>query len=232
MVLFNLYDNWQETVSSFTAFSRLILILRALHVNNEKARMILKPNKNVITQPNHIWPTLTEDEWINVEVELKNLILKDYAKKNNVNVSALTQIEIRDIILGMEMVPPSVQEEQIKEIQKQQEEAKIQTQTTIKTVNKQGEEINVTVTKPYENKQFRSHTDWRIRAIAATSLSERTKHIFANSDEIRETGFTFILPKNILKKFITISDVKTQIAGYLYGVSPADQPLVSLGDLY
>lgn len=49
MVLYNLYDDWLKDVSSFTAFSRLILILRALHANNEKARMILRPNKNVLT---------------------------------------------------------------------------------------------------------------------------------------------------------------------------------------
>lgn len=33
MVLFNIYDDWLKTISSYTAFSRLILILRALHVN-------------------------------------------------------------------------------------------------------------------------------------------------------------------------------------------------------
>ena len=32
-----------------------------------------------------------------------NLILAEFAKKNNVNVKALTQSEIRDIILGMEI---------------------------------------------------------------------------------------------------------------------------------
>lgn len=40
MVLFNIYDDWLKTISSYTAFSRLILILRALHVNVDKARMI------------------------------------------------------------------------------------------------------------------------------------------------------------------------------------------------
>ena len=97
MVLFNLYDDWLNSISSYTAFSRLILILRALHVNNEKSRLVLKPDKNVITKPNHIWPSLTDEQWIKVEVELKNLILADYSKKNNVNVAALTQSEIRDI---------------------------------------------------------------------------------------------------------------------------------------
>lgn len=34
------------------------------------------------------------------------------------------------------------------------------------------------------------------------------------------------MPKNILKKFICIADLRTQIAGYLYGLSPPDNPQV------
>jgi pre-mRNA-processing factor 8 len=30
---------------------------------------------------------------------------------------------------------------------------------------------------------------------------------------VKEAGLTYILPKNILKKFIGISDLRTQIAG-------------------
>lgn len=82
MVLFNLYDDWLKSISSYTAFSRLILILRALHVNNDKAKIILKPDKNTITEPHHIWPTLGSDDWIKVEYQLKDLILADYGKKN------------------------------------------------------------------------------------------------------------------------------------------------------
>ena len=62
MVLANLYDDWLKSISSYTAFSRLILLLRALHVNNEKAKIILRPNKGTITQPHHVWPTLEDDE--------------------------------------------------------------------------------------------------------------------------------------------------------------------------
>ena len=54
-----------------------------------------------------------------VEIALKDLILADYAKKNNVNVGALTQSEIRDIILGAEITPPSQQRQQIADIEKQ-----------------------------------------------------------------------------------------------------------------
>ena len=34
------------------------------------------------------------------------------------------------------------------------------------------------------------------------------------------------MPKNILKKFICVADLRTQIAGYLYGISPPDNPQV------
>mgnify|MGYP004703764201 FL=1 len=49
---------------------------------------------------------------------MRDLILSDYAKKNNVNTSALTQSEIRDIILGAEITPPSQQRQQIAEVEK------------------------------------------------------------------------------------------------------------------
>jgi len=226
MVLFNIYDDWLKTISSYTAFSRLILILRALHVNNERAKMILKPDKTTITEAHHIWPTLDDEEWIKVEVQLKDLILADYGKKNNVNVASLTQSEIRDIILGMEIAPPSQQRQQIAEIEKQAKEASQLTATTTKSTNVHGDEMIVTTTSQYEQQTFSSKTDWRVRAISATNLHLRTHHIYVSSDDIKETGFTYVLPKNVLKKFICVSDLRTQIAGFLYGVSPPDNPQV------
>ena len=100
MVLFNLYDEWTKTISSYTAFSRLILILRALHVNADKTKLLLRPDKTVITQAHHIWPTLTDEQWITLEVSLRDLILNDYSKKNNVNIQSLTSSEVRDIIVS------------------------------------------------------------------------------------------------------------------------------------
>lgn len=95
---FNVYDDWLKRILSYTAFNRIVLILRAFDVNNEEAKMLLEPN-DATTEPDHIWPSLTEDQWVKVEVALKDLILSDYAKKNkNVNTSALTQSEIRDVI--------------------------------------------------------------------------------------------------------------------------------------
>lgn len=56
-----------------------------------------------------------------------------------------------------------------------------------------------------------SKTEWRVRAISATNLHLRTNHIYVSSDDIKETGYTYILPKNVLKKFVTISDLRAQV---------------------
>merc|ERR1719387_739810 len=222
MVLFNIYDDWLKTISSYTAFSRLILILRALHVAQDRTKVILRPDKTVVTEPHHVWPTLTDEQWVRVEVALKDLILADYGKKNNVNVASLTQSEIRDIILGMEIAPPSLQRQEIAEIEKSAREATQLNAVTTKTTNVHGEELIVTTTSHYEQQTYASRTDWRVRAISASNLHLRTSHIYVASEDCSETGYTYILPKNVLKKFITIADLRTQISAYLYGVSPPD----------
>jgi len=89
-----------------------------------------------------------------------------------------------------------------------------------------GDELVVTTTNPYEQKVFSSKADWRVRAISAANLSIRTNHIYVSSEDVKETGYTYILPKNVLKKFITVSDLRTQVAGFMYGVSPPDHPMV------
>ncbi|KAG9510461.1 Pre-mRNA-processing-splicing factor 8, partial [Fragariocoptes setiger] len=222
MVLFNLYDDWLKSISSYTAFSRLILILRALHVNNERTKIVLKPDKTTITEPHHIWPTLSDNDWIKVEVALKDLILADYGKKNNVTVASLTQSEIRDIILGMEITAPSQQRQQIQEIEKQTKEQGQITATTTRTVNKHGDEIITATTSNYESATFASKTEWRLRAISATNLHLRTNHVYVATEDLRDTCLSYVLPKNLLKKFIAIADLRTQIAGYMYGVSAPD----------
>ncbi len=223
MMLFNLYDEWLKTISSYTAFSRLILILRALHVNQDKTKLLLRPDKTVITKEHHIWPTLSDEDWIKVEVQLRDLILNDYGKKNNVNTSSLTSSEVRDIILGMEISAPSMQRQQAAEIEKQQQEQQQLTAVTTKSQNVHGEDIIVTTTSQFEQQSFASKTEWRTRAIATSNLRTRANNIYVSSDDIREDGhYTYIMPKNILKRFITIADLRVQVAGYLYGSSPPD----------
>ena len=72
---------------------------------------------------------------------LNSKIKADYGKKNNVNVASLTQSEIRDIILGMEITAPSQQRQQIQEIENQAQDQSQLTATQTRTVNKHGDEM-------------------------------------------------------------------------------------------
>ncbi|KAI9897616.1 hypothetical protein N3K66_007472 [Trichothecium roseum] len=226
MVLFNLYDEWLKSISSYTAFSRLVIILRALHVNPDKTKLILRPDKTVITHDHHIWPSLSDEEWIKVETQLRDLILNDYGKKNNVNVSSLTSSEVRDIILGMEISAPSMQRQQAAEIEKQQQEQQQLTAVTTKTQNAHGEDIIVTTTSQFEQQTFASKTEWRTRAIATSNLRTRAKNIYVSSVDNELDDITYVMPNNILKRFITIADLRVQVAGYLYGSSAPDNDQV------
>ena len=57
--------------------------------------MILRPDVDSVDNPHHIWPTLSDEEWADVEISLKDLILEDYGNKNNVSTDALTASEMR-----------------------------------------------------------------------------------------------------------------------------------------
>ncbi len=103
LILFNMYDDWLSSISSFTCFSRLVLLLNGFLINSEKVKEILKPKDTTETKQNHIWPCISNEMWINVEEKIKDLILNDYEQLMKVNVSNLSQIEIRDIILGVKI---------------------------------------------------------------------------------------------------------------------------------
>jgi pre-mRNA-processing factor 8 len=248
MVLSNMYDDWLKSISSYTAFSRLILLLRAVHVNNEKAKIILRPNKNTITQPHHVWPTLEDEEWMRVEIALRDLILSDYAKRNcafsssfhslltlltssftAVNTASLTSSEIRDIILGMEIQAPSIQRQQMAEIEKSTEAAAQVTAVQTRTTNVQGDEIQVVTTTNYEQAVFSSKTDWRIRAISATNIPLRLQHVYVTNEDVKDELPTFVLAKNVMKSFVTCADLRAPVAAYLYGqVAPDNSRVVEV----
>lgn len=118
--------------------------------------MILRPDKNTKVEPHHIWPSLTADEWVKVEVELKNLILADYAKINNVNVASLTKSEIKDIILGMEIQAPNPAQQQIQQIENNDQNVGDINAHTVETTNIHGQKMVTIVTSPYEQQKFNS----------------------------------------------------------------------------
>jgi pre-mRNA-processing factor 8 len=139
---------------------------------------------------------------------------------------SLTQSEIRDIILGADISPPSQQRQEMEEVDQSGTNIKQLTAVTTKTHDKHGQEMVIVTTSSYEQKTFQSKTDWRVRAISSAHLYLRTNQIFVSTDDVNETAFTYVMPKNLLKKFIVISDLRTQIAGFLYGKSPSDNSQV------
>lgn len=88
----------------------------------------------------------------------------------SVNVASLTQSEIRDIILGMEISAPSQQRQQIAEIEKQTKEQSQLTATQTRTVNKHGDEIITSTTSNYETQTFSSKTEWRVRCVGGAEM--------------------------------------------------------------
>jgi len=139
----------------------------------------------------------------------------------------LTNSEMRDIILGQEIVAPSQQRQAVAEIEEQQQQEAQATAVTNVTTNIHGDQVVITTQSAYEQEVFNSKTEWRPRAIATSNLHVKTKHIFVNTQDIRDDdNITYIMPKNILKKFITIADTRIQIGAFLYGASPPDNQQV------
>lgn len=231
LVLFNIYDDWLERVSSYTAFSRLILLMRALKTNEEQAKLILLRDPTIVIKEHHLWPSFSDKQWIEVESQMRDLILSEYSKKYNVKIAALTQTEIKDLILGQNIKAPSVKRQKMAELaeakaekNKLLEENGAATVTKAKTINAQGEEIVVVTSSNYETETFNSKSEWKASAIANSLLHLRLKNIYVATEDFIEEKPVYVLPKNILEKLVSVSDVKLQIAAYLYGNSPKEYP--------
>ncbi|CCE61602.1 hypothetical protein TPHA_0A05280 [Tetrapisispora phaffii CBS 4417] len=229
LVLFNIFDDWLDRISSYTAFSRLILLLRGLKTDEEKAKMIILGDPTIPIKEHHLWPSFTDEQWIDIEFKMRDLILSEYSKKYNVNISALTQTEIKDLILGQNIKAPSVKRQKMAELEAaraeiESSESSATTAMKTKSVNAQGEEIVVVTSTNYESQEFDSKVNWRTNAIANSLLYLRLKNIYINSDNFIENKDVFVFPSNVLKKFVEISDVNIQVGAYLYGKSPQGHP--------
>ena len=227
MFLFNFYDDWLKSISPYTAFSRTILILRALTIDATNATDILwAPNDEY--RELHIWPTLSDAQWVDRESRLRDLILEDYASKYDIDVKTLTQSEIRDLILGQDIRAASFRRQQIANMENssgQDEVLKNLTAVKSTTTNIHGENIVTVTTTNYEQTTFSSKNEWRNRALASNALASHTPAITVLSNEFSDDdAFTYIVPKNVLQLLVQISDLRIQVGAYLYGKSPADHP--------
>lgn len=55
-----------------------------------------------------------------------------------------------------------------------------------------------------------------MRALSATNMQIRVNNVWVSNDDVKD-GVTFVMPKNLLKRFVAISDLKVQVFAYLYG---------------
>jgi pre-mRNA-processing factor 8 len=218
--LINFYDDWLQTISPYTAFSRVILILRALMLAgpgaSDRALGLIFGGRE-IPAPGHIWPSLDDGEWVGIEVALKDLIIEEYSKKNNVNPAALTHAEIRDIILGADIAGPSAQRQKIAEIERSSNEQSAHATTTT-TTNVFGDEIVSATTSAYESKTFASKSDWRSRALGVGTLAQRLKSLTVATEASNETNNDLlVLPRNLINQLVHVADSRTQIAALIVG---------------
>ena len=185
--------------------------------------MILKADPTIIIKEHHLWPSFTDEQWVEIESKMRDLILAEYGKKYNVNIASLTQTEIKDLILGQNIKAPSVKRQQMAELETAKGSGNgpgsesSASAMKIKTTNTQGEELMVVTSTNYETQTFSSKNEWRQRAIANSLLYLRLKTIYVASEDFVEEKDVFVLPKTLLRKFVEISDTKAQIGGYIFG---------------
>ncbi|OBZ67126.1 hypothetical protein A0H81_12929 [Grifola frondosa] len=87
-------------------------------------------------------------------------LILDFGKRNSVNIVSLTASEIRDIILGQEIAAPSVQRQQVAELEKSSEAQSQVTAVQTQTTNIHGDAIQTVTTTSYEQQVFSSKSDW------------------------------------------------------------------------
>lgn len=49
--------------------------MRGMHINPDKTKVILKPDKTTVTEPHHIWPSLNDEDWIKVFLDVQTINL-------------------------------------------------------------------------------------------------------------------------------------------------------------
>jgi pre-mRNA-processing factor 8 len=221
---FNVFDDWGMTLSPVSCFNRLILILRGYHVNLERARHILQPDRHVIVEPHHFWPSYSLEEWKDVERQLHDVILADYARRNSIQVSQLTSKEVVDIMLGKEITAVDIQQDEMKEIEEKAKKTQLAA-VTVKTVNKRGEEITVRTTRTFEIGTFTAATSWRVRAGAIAGMSHRFESLYAADlppGQSADEADALIFPKRLLQRFLRCGDASASIVAVCYGFPVAD----------
>lgn len=187
-IFFNLYDNWINTVSPFTAFSRLVLILRGFEVDEKKMKKILGISLNLI-EKDRFWPIFNDKEWIENEIIIKDLILENFANKNKIDPENFFQTEVRDIIFGS----------YIKEPESFLTANKNNKLHTVSTCNNFGKRLRTLVSFKNIKKQFVLNP-FKTHSIGIGNAVKLLKKIKIKKEKGNRKSGYYIFPRNLLKK--------------------------------
>jgi hypothetical protein len=120
----------------------------------------------------------------------------------------LTASEICVVILGQEIAAPSVQRQQMAELEKSNEAQGQVTAVQTQTTNVHGDTIQTVTTTNYEQQVFSSKSDWRVRAISATHLPLRLQHIYLSFAVILDTPLLFWAEDHRPAAFLTFANLE------------------------
>ena len=212
LLVFNLYDNWLKTISTFTAFSRLLLILKAIKINLEEVRIIFNQFENLINNNNYLWPDITDEKWMKLEIALKDIIIDNYCYQKKVNPKILNQNDIRLIILGStsNSVCKSDSRDKINSIVS--DSTKI-----INSTDNLGKNLMISVTFKKVQGNFVSFRNWEYSSIFGEKQNLLLKNIKVEYSVSTLKNKVMIIPNNIIKHFLMITNPIGQTIGLIFG---------------
>nr|UXY88510.1 splicing factor Prp8 [Cryptomonas curvata] len=213
LLIFNVYDDWLESISSFTAFSRLLLILKALKINFEEVQTIFNQFRQSDKENNnYFWPNISDRKWVKLEIILKDIIVDNYCYRKKLNPNNLSQNDIRLIILGFSLnliYKPG--------LVRYHNSILSHSLNITPTTDISGRNLLVSISSKKEQEEFVSIKNWQFRSIFAEKKNLLLKNLkieycFSNSND-----FLFIVPRNIFKHFLSISNPMCQIISLMFG---------------
>jgi pre-mRNA-processing factor 8 len=213
LLIFNLYDDWLESISSFTAFSRLILILKAIKINFKEVKTIFNQFKtSSMENSNRIWPNIRDEKWVKLEITLKDIIIDNYCYRKKFNPKHLSQQDVRLIILGFHS-NLDYKSNSIYDINSNLSNSVDVTQS----IDKFGKNLLVSIYSKEEKRNFISIKNWQYRSIFAEKRNFllrnlKIEYCFSIIDKA-----VLIVPKNLIKHFLLLSNPLSQIISLMFG---------------
>ncbi|KNH06334.1 pre-mRNA-processing-splicing factor 8-like protein [Perkinsela sp. CCAP 1560/4] len=205
--LVHLYDDWLEQTSHVTAFFRLIIILRAMNINEARAKKILQLDNEELIASQHLWPSLAPEAWLDTETRLKDLIIADYCKRNGVDVSRITPTEVRDVLFGQEIGNVEAVQQRAESIQSAQQSLEKYSEA----LSGEGA-INQPAEPPLPDTKVRP---WR-EDFATAHIRAGLPLPRVHAEVPRDGENSFSMPDNLCRQFVQAANLPTRTVALLY----------------